>query len=73
MLNEAAIQGKSDSLEGMKENVICGHLIPAGTGLREYETIVVGSSEDDRDILSEYNGPAPAIMDDVEAVEVVND
>ena len=34
VLNEAAISGKVDSLEGMKENVICGHLIPAGTGLR---------------------------------------
>ena len=46
VLNEAAIQGKSDSLEGMKENVICGHLIPAGTGLREFERIVVGSNDD---------------------------
>ena len=46
VLNEAAINGKSDSLEGMKENVICGHLIPAGTGLREFERIVVGSKED---------------------------
>ncbi len=46
VLNEAAINGKSDRLEGMKENVICGHLIPAGTGLREFEKIVVGSKED---------------------------
>jgi DNA-directed RNA polymerase subunit beta' len=46
VLNEAAINGKSDYLEGMKENVICGHLIPAGTGMREYEKIVVGSRED---------------------------
>jgi len=46
VLNEAAIQGKTDTLEGMKENVICGHLIPAGTGLREYESLVVGSSDD---------------------------
>ncbi|MCR5180342.1 MAG: DNA-directed RNA polymerase subunit beta' [Bacteroidaceae bacterium] len=46
VLNEAAINGKSDYLEGMKENVICGHLIPAGTGLREFERIVVGSKED---------------------------
>ena len=46
VLNEAAINGKSDRLEGMKENVICGHLIPAGTGLREFEKIVVGSRED---------------------------
>ena len=46
VLNEAAINGKTDSLEGMKENVICGHLIPAGTGLREYNRLVVGSKED---------------------------
>ncbi len=46
VLNEAAIRGKVDRLEGMKENVICGHLIPAGTGLREYEKIIVGSKED---------------------------
>jgi DNA-directed RNA polymerase subunit beta' len=46
VLNEAAIQGKTDTLEGMKENVICGHLIPAGTGLREYERLVVGSKDE---------------------------
>ena len=46
VLNEAAISGKTDTLEGMKENVICGHLIPAGTGLREFEKIVVGSKEE---------------------------
>ena len=46
VLNEAAINGKTDNLEGMKENVICGHLIPAGTGLRDYNSLVVGSKED---------------------------
>ena len=46
VLNEAAIQAKSDSLEGMKENVICGHLIPAGTGLREYERLVVYNKDE---------------------------
>ncbi len=46
VLNEAAIQGKVDRLEGLKENVICGHLIPAGTGLREYDKLVVGSREE---------------------------
>ena len=46
MLNEAAIRGKVDYLEGMKENVICGHLIPAGTGLREFEKLIVGSKEE---------------------------
>ncbi|MBQ5616362.1 MAG: DNA-directed RNA polymerase subunit beta' [Bacteroidaceae bacterium] len=46
VLNEAAINGKTDYLEGMKENVICGHLIPAGTGLREFDKIVVTNRED---------------------------
>ena len=41
VLNDAAINGKVDTLEGLKENVICGHLIPAGTGLREYKRLVV--------------------------------
>ena len=46
VLNEAAISGKTDYLEGMKENVICGHLIPAGTGLREFNRIVVGDMDE---------------------------
>ena len=46
VLNEAAISGKTDPLEGMKENVICGHLIPAGTGLREFERIIVGPKDE---------------------------
>ena len=46
VLNEAAINGKVDKLEGMKENVICGHLIPAGTGQREFEKIIVGSKDE---------------------------
>ncbi len=46
VLNEAAISGKTDFLEGMKENVICGHLIPAGTGMREFTKIVVGDADE---------------------------
>jgi DNA-directed RNA polymerase subunit beta' len=46
VLNDAAINGKTDTLEGLKENVIVGHLIPAGTGQREYEKLVVGSREE---------------------------
>ena len=46
VLNEAAVSGKVDSLEGLKENVIVGHRIPAGTGMRNYETIIVGSKEE---------------------------
>ena len=46
VLSEAAIRGKVDTLEGLKENVICGHPIPAGTGQRDYEKLVVASMED---------------------------
>ncbi len=46
VLNEAAINGKTDTLDGMKENVICGHLIPAGTGLREYGKLIVANKEE---------------------------
>ena len=46
VLNEAAIKGKVDTLEGMKENVICGHLIPAGTGQREFDRLIVGSKDE---------------------------
>jgi DNA-directed RNA polymerase subunit beta' len=54
VLNEAAIHGKVDGLEGLKENVICGHLIPAGTGLREFQNMVV-YSKDDYDLISQAN------------------
>ncbi len=46
VLNEAAIRGKVDTLEGMKENVICGNLIPAGTGMREFQKIAVHNQEE---------------------------
>jgi DNA-directed RNA polymerase subunit beta' len=46
VLNEAAINGKIDYLEGLKENVICGHLIPAGTGNPMFKNIVVGSRDE---------------------------
>ncbi|MBP5540679.1 MAG: DNA-directed RNA polymerase subunit beta' [Bacteroidales bacterium] len=46
VLTEAAINAKEDFLEGMKENVIVGHLIPAGTGLREYDKLVVGNVDE---------------------------
>ena len=46
VLNEAAVSGKIDDLSGLKENVIVGHLIPAGTGLRTYEKMIVGSQEE---------------------------
>jgi len=46
VLNEAAVAGKVDTLEGLKENVIVGHRIPAGTGMRNYDNIIVGSKEE---------------------------
>ena len=46
VLSDAAIRGKIDTLEGLKENVICGHLIPAGTGQREFDNLIVASMED---------------------------
>ena len=46
VLTEAAINARQDFLEGMKENVIVGHLIPAGTGLREYKNLIVGNKEE---------------------------
>ncbi|HBX45056.1 MAG TPA: DNA-directed RNA polymerase subunit beta', partial [Porphyromonadaceae bacterium] len=46
VLNDAAINGKVDLLEGLKENVICGHLIPAGTGQRDFDKLIVGPREE---------------------------
>ncbi|WP_126246855.1 DNA-directed RNA polymerase subunit beta' [Chitinophaga rhizosphaerae] len=46
VLSSAAINGKTDDMLGLKENVITGHLIPAGTGLREFENMIVGSKEE---------------------------
>ncbi|MBB4118581.1 DNA-directed RNA polymerase subunit beta' [Mesonia hippocampi] len=50
VLNEAAVSGKVDQLEGLKENVIVGHKIPAGTGLREFDNIIVGSKDDFKEV-----------------------
>jgi DNA-directed RNA polymerase subunit beta' len=52
VLNEAAVAGKIDTLEGLKENVIVGHRIPAGTGMRDYEEIIVGSKEDFNELMT---------------------
>lgn len=54
VLNEAAIHGKVDTLQGLKENVICGHLIPAGTGLRDFNNIIVYSNED-QELIAQAN------------------
>ena len=52
VLNEAAVNGKVDNLEGLKENVIVGHKIPAGTGMRDYDSIIVGSKEEYDEIMA---------------------
>jgi DNA-directed RNA polymerase subunit beta' len=52
VLNEAAVAGKVDTLEGLKENVIVGHRIPAGTGMRDYDNIIVGSKEDYNEMMA---------------------
>jgi DNA-directed RNA polymerase subunit beta' len=52
VLNEAAVAGKVDTLEGLKENVIVGHRIPAGTGMRDYDNVIVGSKEDYNEIMA---------------------
>ena len=52
VLSEASIRGKADDLRGLKENVIVGHLIPAGTGSREYNDLIVGSEKEYNDLMS---------------------
>lgn len=52
VLTEAAVNAKEDGLNGLKENVIVGHLIPAGTGLREYDNLIVGSMEEYQSLLA---------------------
>ena len=51
VLNEAAVNGKNDTLEGLKENVIVGHRIPAGTGMRKYDEIIVGPKDEYNSLL----------------------
>ena len=52
VLNAAAISGKRDGLEGLKENVIVGHKIPAGTGLRKFDDIIVGSNDEYNELMA---------------------
>ncbi len=67
MLNEAAINGKTDYLEGMKENVICGHLIPAGTGLPEYNKLFVANLSDYEAVVNneEAEDPMDVIAEEI--------
>ena len=68
VLNEAAINGKTDTLEGMKENVICGHLIPAGTGLREYDKLLV-VNKDEYAAMNVTDDPEAVVIQEAEAIE----
>jgi DNA-directed RNA polymerase subunit beta' len=52
VLNEAAVAGKVDYLEGLKENVIVGHAIPAGTGMKRWNDVIVGSKEDYEEMMA---------------------
>ena len=52
VLNEAAVAGKIDYLEGLKENVIVGHRIPAGTGMRDYDNMIVGSKDEYNELVA---------------------
>ncbi len=69
VLNEAAINGKTDTLEGMKENVICGHLIPAGTGLREYNKLVVANLDEYEALRRDEQESGSVETETVEVVE----
>ena len=71
VLNEAAINGKTDTLEGMKENVICGHLIPAGTGLREYNKLIVANLDEYEALRKAEEEQSQAETVEAAAVEVV--
>ncbi len=66
VLTEAAVNAKRDFLLGLKENVIVGHKIPAGTGLREYEHLIVGSKEDYEAIMSASESTSPVAENDNE-------
>jgi DNA-directed RNA polymerase subunit beta' len=63
VLNEAAVAGKRDDLMGLKENVIVGHLIPAGTGLREFGKIIVGS-KDEYELLMAAKEPKDVMIEE---------
>jgi DNA-directed RNA polymerase subunit beta' len=73
VLNEAAIFGKTDILDGLKENVIVGHLIPAGTGSRIFNNLVVGSKEEYERLTSGQDDAEPFSEAEVSETEPVKD
>ena len=64
VLSEASIRGKVDELRGLKENVIVGHLVPAGTGIREYDNLIVGSEKEYNDLMNKSNDSEDVLIDD---------
>ncbi len=70
MLNEAAVNGSEDHLLGLKENVIVGHKIPAGTGMREFDHMVVGNKEEYEQMLQEGEQGAEGSEERTEKEEV---
>ena len=64
VLTQAAITAKTDELNGLKENVIVGHKIPAGTGLRKYEDIIVGSREEYEEIMAARGDESDIIIEE---------
>jgi len=72
VLTEAAVQGKIDTLQGLKENVIIGHLIPAGTGMRRYRNISMNAPEDEFDEIVKNEQPAEDITEGVTEDEIVS-
>ena len=75
-MTEAAIQGKIDNLKGLKENVIIGHLIPAGTGMSKYQKVKMVNADDELDEFEEMisqEQPAEDITDGITEDEIVSD
>ena len=73
VLTEAAIKGKVDPLIGMKENVIIGKLIPAGTGMKRYRSIKLNTDEEDDIDLAEDDFNEPAELDEADKIVLNED
>ncbi|HDY90195.1 MAG TPA: DNA-directed RNA polymerase subunit beta', partial [bacterium] len=71
VLTEAAIQGKIDNLQGLKENVIIGHLIPAGTGMKRYRDVKIVATEDEYDDVFKLEQPAEDISEGITEDEII--
>ncbi len=72
VLTEAAIQGKIDKLQGLKENVIIGHLIPAGTGMSKYKSVKLESPVDEFEELFAKEQPAEDISRGITEDEIIS-